>query len=85
VLGTPYLAGAGRPLCEDVALAIRMADLSLSDGLRLATANPGRFVGHRGRLAVGEAADLILFDWEQGAGALAIRETYVAGKRCGPE
>ena len=85
VLGTPYLAGASRPLCEDVALAIRMADLSLSDGLRLATINPGRFVGHRGRLAVGEAADLILFDWEQGAGALAIRETYVAGKRCGPE
>ena len=85
VLGTPYLAGASRPLCEDVALAIRMADLSLSDGVRLATVNPGRFVGHRGRLAVGEAADLVLFDWEQGAASLAIRETYVAGKRCGSE
>lgn len=85
VLGTPYLAGASRPLCEDVALAIRMADLSLSDGVRLATVNPGRFVGHRGRLAVGESADLVLFDWELGAASLAIRETYVAGKRCGPE
>ena len=85
VLGTPYLAGASRPLCEDVALAVRMADLSLSDALRLATSNPGRFVGHRGRLAVGEAADLVLFDWERGAASLAIRKTYVAGKRCGPE
>jgi N-acetylglucosamine-6-phosphate deacetylase len=85
VVGTPYLAGASRPLCEDVALAIRMADLTLSDALMLATVNPGRFVGHRGRLAVGEAADLILFDWEKDAASLAIRETYVAGKKCSPE
>jgi N-acetylglucosamine-6-phosphate deacetylase len=85
VAGTPYLAGASRPLCEDVALAIRMADLTLADGLMLATVNPGRFVGGRGRLAVGEAADLILFDWEQGAASLTIRETYVAGKRFSAE
>jgi N-acetylglucosamine-6-phosphate deacetylase len=85
VAGTPYLAGASRPLCEDVALAIRMADLSLADGMRLATANPGRFVDNRGRLAVGEVADLILFDWEQGAAALDIRETYVAGQKFGAE
>jgi N-acetylglucosamine-6-phosphate deacetylase len=81
VAGTPYLAGAARPLCEDVALAILMAELTLADGLMLATVNPGRFVGGRGRLAVGEVADLILFDWEQGATSLDIRETYVAGER----
>jgi N-acetylglucosamine-6-phosphate deacetylase len=83
VAGTPYLAGAARPLCADVALAIRMADLTLADGLMLATVNPGRFVGGRGRLAVGEVADLILFDWEQGAASLDIRETYVAGQSFG--
>ena len=82
VVGSPYLAGAGRPLCEDVALAIRMADLTLADGVRLATVNPGRFVGGRGRLAVGEMADLILFDWEKDAASLTIRETYVAGEKC---
>jgi len=81
VMGTPYLAGASRPLKEDVALAIRMAELSLADGLRLATINPGKFVGHRGRLAVGEAADLILFDWQPGAATLEIRQTYVAGEK----
>jgi N-acetylglucosamine-6-phosphate deacetylase len=85
VAGTPYLAGAARPLCADVALAIRMADLTLADGLVLATANPGRFVGGRGRLAVGEVADLILFDWEQGAASLDIRETYIAGERFAAE
>jgi N-acetylglucosamine-6-phosphate deacetylase len=85
VAGTPYLAGAARPLCADVALAIRMADLTLADGLMLATVNPGRFVGGRGRLAVGEVADLILFDWEQGATSLDIRETYVAGQRFAAE
>lgn len=85
VAGTPYLAGASRPLYQDVALAIRMADLTLADGFTLATVNPGRFVGGRGRLAVGELADLILFDWEKDAASLAIRETYVAGKKCSPE
>jgi len=84
VAGTPYLAGAGRALCEDVALAIRMADLTLADGIRLVTVNPGRFVGRRGRLAVGEMADLILFDWEKDAASLTIRETYVAGEKCSP-
>jgi N-acetylglucosamine-6-phosphate deacetylase len=85
VVGTPYLAGASRPLREDVALAIRMAGLTLAEGLQLATSNPGRFVGHRGRLAEGEAADLILFDWQKDAASLTIRETYVAGERWSAE
>ena len=79
--GTPYLAGAARSLCEDVAIAARMADLSLADALTLATVNPGRFVGDRGRLAPAAAADLIVFDWSPGAHGLAIRETYVEGVR----
>jgi N-acetylglucosamine-6-phosphate deacetylase len=81
VMGTPYLAGASRPLKEDVALAIRMAGLALAEGLQLATSNPGKFVGNRGRLAVGEAADLMLFDWEKDAATLEIRETFVAGEK----
>ncbi len=85
VLGTPYLAGASRPLREDVAIAIGMADLTLAEGLQLATSNPGRFVGDRGRLAVGEMADLIVFDWKPGAASLQIRETYVAGEKFSPE
>jgi N-acetylglucosamine-6-phosphate deacetylase len=82
VAGTPYLAGASRPLHEDVALAIRMAGLTLASALQLATRNPGRFVGNRGRLATDETADLIVFDWQSEEAALAIRETFVAGEKC---
>ncbi|MDB5513423.1 MAG: N-acetylglucosamine-6-phosphate deacetylase [Tardiphaga sp.] len=81
VMGTPYLAGASRPLKQDVALAIGMAGLTLAEGVQLATVNPGKFVGNRGHLAVGEVADLMLFDWEEGAETLAIRETFVAGEK----
>ncbi len=79
--GTPYLAGAARPLCDGVAAAISMAELSLADALGLATSNPGRFAQGRGRLAVGADADVILFDWQGGARSLVIREAYVRGEK----
>ncbi len=80
VAGTPYLAGAGLPLRNTIALAIGAAGISLAEALQLSTSNPGRLVGGRGRIAVGEPADLILFDWEEGAKALTIRKTLLAGK-----
>ncbi len=79
--GTVYLAGASRPLKDDVAIAAIMADLSLADALRLATRNPGRFVGGRGVLEPGAAADVIAFDWAPGDRTLRLRETYLAGMR----
>lgn len=80
VAGTPYLAGAGRPLVEDVALAIGMAGLSLADALRLATANPGAIVGDgRGELTVGAPADLIRFTWQPGDSRLHLREVIAGG------
>ena len=81
IAGTPYLAGAGLPLCANVAIAADMADLSLADALRLATSNPGRFAANRGRLEVGAPADLISFDWQPGARRLGIRDVWVAGER----
>ncbi len=80
VPGTPFLAGAARPLAQDVALAIGMAGISLADALRLATANPGRFVGGRGVLAVGAPADLIRFRWAPGDQDLAIETVLVLGE-----
>jgi len=79
--GTPYLAGAALPLADDVARTIGMTGLGLSEVLGLATRNPGRFAGGRGRLEVGAAADLILFEWSPGAERLAIAATYLAGER----
>lgn len=78
--GTPYLAGAALPLADDVARTVAMTGLSLAEVLRLATANPGRFAGGRGRLAPGERADLMLFEWAPGAEKLGIVETYLEGE-----
>ena len=81
VAGTPYLAGASLPLSANVAIAIEMAGITLAEGLRLATENPGRYVDGRGRLEVGARADLIRFDWAEGSRALAVFETWVCGQR----
>ncbi|MCX7323332.1 MAG: amidohydrolase family protein [Hyphomicrobiales bacterium] len=81
VAGTPYLAGAALPLCRNVAIAARMAGLSLAESLSLATVNPGRFAAGRGRLAVGHPADLILFDWTPGSELLDIVATFAAAEQ----
>jgi N-acetylglucosamine-6-phosphate deacetylase len=77
--GTPFLAGASRPLADGVATAITMADLTLAAALRLATANPGRFVGGRGVLRPGAPADLITFAWQPGDSTLGIRTVVANG------
>ena len=81
IAGTPYLAGASLPLCANVAIAAAMAEIPLAAALRLATENPGRLLGGRGRLEVGARADLVRFDWAEGAHALEIRETWVRGEK----
>ncbi|MDR3372391.1 MAG: amidohydrolase family protein [Ancalomicrobiaceae bacterium] len=81
VAGTPYLAGAGLPLIANVAIAITMADLSLAEALGLATVNPGRFVNGRGRLQLGERADILRFSWAAGARTLAVEDVWIAGER----
>lgn len=81
VAGTPYLAGASLPLSANVAIAADMAGLSLADALMLATVNPGRFIGGRGRLEVGARADLIRFEWAPGQRTIEVRETWVSGRK----
>jgi N-acetylglucosamine-6-phosphate deacetylase len=81
IADTAYLAGAGLPLVSNVAIAVAMAALSLSDALKLATVNPGRFVGGRGRLEVGARADILLFDWVDGACCLTVKDIWIAGEK----
>jgi N-acetylglucosamine-6-phosphate deacetylase len=64
--GTRLLAGSVTPLKDAVAL-VANTQLSLADALRLATANPARFLGRTAALEVGAAADLIRFIWQPGA------------------
>lgn len=80
IAGTPYLAGAGLPLIANVATAKCMADLSLAGALRLATANPGRFVGGRGLLAPGQPADLMRFSLDGPRGPLRVETVWSGGE-----
>jgi N-acetylglucosamine-6-phosphate deacetylase len=74
VAGTPYLAGAARSLADGLAQAVRMTGIAPGAAVRLATVNPGRFVGGRGLLAPGAQADVVLMDRE-----LRIRRVVAAG------
>ena len=64
--GTPLLAGATTAIPTCIANAVRYADVTLRDAVRMVTANPSRVLGlapgagHE-RLAAGMTADLSLF------------------------
>ena len=80
IAGTPYLAGAGLPLSANVAIAARMAKMPLASALAMATVNPGRFLDGRGRLAVGDRADIVRFSWADGDDRLVVADAWVAGQ-----
>lgn len=77
--GTPYLAGAARSLADCVATAVELARIGLGAAVRMATINPGQYVGGRGLLEPGATADLVLFDWAPGETTLRLRTVVRAG------
>ncbi|MFC1432546.1 N-acetylglucosamine-6-phosphate deacetylase [Streptacidiphilus sp. N1-3] len=79
--GTPFLAGAARGLADGVAQAVVSARLGLGEALQLATGNPGRFVGGRGRLEPGAHADLLRFAWSPGSRTLTADTVLVRGQQ----
>jgi N-acetylglucosamine-6-phosphate deacetylase len=81
VAGTPYLAGAARPLADGVAFAAGIAAFGLATALTMATANPGRLTGGRGQIRVSAAADLIRFRWAPGDNTLRIEDVTSSGDR----
>ena len=78
--GTEFLAGAVVPLKDGVARAMSMMGSSLADSLRMATENPGRFVGGLGMLRVGSPADLVRFTIEGEGAAVKIASVIVKGQ-----
>jgi N-acetylglucosamine-6-phosphate deacetylase len=77
--GTETLAGAALPLKNGIANVARLPGFSLQQAVRMATENPGRFVGGRGLLRVGALADLVQFEWYPGEGDLQISRVFVRG------
>lgn len=82
--GTPLLAGAATALPPCVANAVRHVGVTLSDAVRMVTANPSRLLGlpmasgHES-LRAGVAANLTLFSWSETTGTIEIRSTLVNG------
>jgi N-acetylglucosamine-6-phosphate deacetylase len=77
--GTRTLAGAALPLRSGIANVARLPDFSLEQAVRMATENPGRFLGGRGVLRVGAPADLVQFAWHEADGDLEIGRVFVRG------
>lgn len=80
VPGTTFLAGSGVFTDACVAHLLALGEVSLADALDMAGARPRQLLGLEARpLAVGAAADLILFDWQPG-GTFTLRATVIAGE-----
>jgi len=77
VHGSEILAGSTASLSRCIGWAVQMTGVPLHDALAMATVNPGRFVGGRGRMEVGARADLVRFRWN---GAVAIEDVWLAGQ-----
>ncbi|MCS6849748.1 MAG: amidohydrolase family protein [Gemmataceae bacterium] len=79
VSGTSYLAGSWAFTDRCVGGVMRMAEVSLAEAIDMASARPRELLGLPAqRLAAGEPADLVLFDWQPGD-ELRVRATVIAG------
>jgi len=76
-----YLAGAALPMTSAIPVLVNQVGLTLGEAVALMTAAPGRFVGGRGVLAVGQPADLVAFRWDGSADRPEVREVWLRGVR----
>ena len=77
------LAGSTVPLIESIRTAVREANLSLAEAVRMATRTPAEVIGieaRKGSLQVGADADLLLLD-----GDLEILSVYRSGEKVDEE
>jgi len=83
LVGTPYLAGAGRFLDMGIPNAVRVTDATLTDAIEMTSINPARLLGmddRVGSVEVGKEASLTLFRWAEGQDKLEIVATVVRGQ-----
>lgn len=83
LVGTPYLAGSCLEMHRGVGNLVRFSDLTLAQAITVAVTNPARFLGladRVGQVAVGQRADLMVFDWEEETYHLTVRQTVAGGK-----
>jgi N-acetylglucosamine-6-phosphate deacetylase len=79
--GASTLAGAAVPLITCLGRAVRMTGRPLAQVLTMATENPGRFAGGRGRLGVGARADIFRFHWNEETCQATVKDVWLAGEQ----
>jgi N-acetylglucosamine-6-phosphate deacetylase len=80
--GGERLAGSVLRMDHAIANTVRLASVSLSQALSMATTNAarvGRIAGRQRGLVPGEKADLVRFTWDPARFSLNVTETIVAG------
>lgn len=82
--GSDFLAGAACSLTDGVARIVRSSICTPHEAFRMATTNPGRFVGGRGLLRPGAAADLLSFRFEPDTFAIRFHTVLAGGIECFP-
>ncbi len=79
-----FLAGAACSLADAVGRLASSSICAPHEAFRMATANPGRFVGGRGVLRPGAAADLLSFRFNPDATAMRLQTVLTEGVDCLP-
>lgn len=85
--GQDKLAGSALRMDDGVSNLMKLAGLTLTDAVRLATVNPARIGKVPGRtlgLAAGERADLVRFRINPGTQNVEVLETLIGGRRVFP-
>ncbi len=81
--GTPYLAGSALEMHDAIGKAVEFSDVTLNEALQMASANPAKLIGlkDRGKIEIGQQADLVLFNWHEASNKIEIVTTMVGGKK----
>lgn len=80
--GQTRLAGSALKMHRGVENLMRIAGLTLTEALTMATRNParvGRIAGRQRGLTAGERADFVVFDFDAEAKRITVRETWIGG------
>lgn len=85
--GTEALAGSALTMDRGLGNMVRLAGVTLSEAIRMATVNPARvaaIAGRAGALTSGDTADLVEFRWHEREARVEILGTWLAGQRVFP-
>jgi N-acetylglucosamine-6-phosphate deacetylase len=76
-----YLAGAALPLIAAIPVLVNQVGLTLGEAIALMTVAPGRIIGGRGALAVGQPSDLMAFHWDGSVAVPSLSAVWSRGVR----